>query len=84
MAYTGSKQVPTFSFMNAQENLSFWYVYFADQNDRLTEEIKGATEGFYGCEKVEKMSWFNDLSIIKRRCIYSSCKECSNLNYVGT
>ena len=32
----------------------------------------GITDAFYGFWKVKKTSWFSDLFIFKRQCIYSS------------
>ena len=38
----------------------------------LWKDLKALTDAFYGCEKEKKTSWFSDLFIFQRRCIYSS------------
>ena len=41
---------------------------------RFVRDLKGLTGAFYGCKKDKKTSWFSDLFIFKRQCIYSSEK----------
>ena len=49
---------------------------------RFVRDLKGLTGAFYGFKKDKKTSWFSDLFIFKRRCIYSSEKGCKVLKQV--
>ena len=43
-------------------------------------DLKGLKDAFYGREKDKETSWFSNLFIFKRRCIYISLGGCSILN----
>ena len=63
MTYMGKRrpncEMGTFS------RLQVWLKYMRGQGNLchfgLQKDLKGLTEGFYGCEKVETISWFSDL-----------------------
>ena len=63
---------------------SFFFSSFHRTRNRIVERLikRGPqarpTEGFYGCEKFEKMLWFCDLLILNKDSVFIAVKRDAN------